>query len=188
MQKVTCKCRACRGVVLRGLPDGELPMHDPRRHKLLNDTSRRIVIRRMNRAVSAVEIPTRLATNDMRRARLRAIRLRMGMTALEFSKILHTSLSFYQKMEYGYRKCPIVYVSMAEERLRRFKSREATKKRRERIVAKVQPSTSVEMEISDSDRTSIISMFIRGKDTATIARELSLRPEIVVYCTRDLAD
>ena len=132
-----------------------------------------------------VRIPAHLLTSDMRRARLKAIRVYIGATLPEFSGMLRTSLSFYKHMEFGCSNCPMVYVQLAEHILSNFKSRERKRKKRAEAALALR-QVQVAVEIDATMRMRIMQMYIKGSTVADIARKLAVRPEIVAYHIKEL--
>ena len=100
---------------------------------------RRIAERKAFNEAKKLEIPAYWANNDVRRARIKLLRERMGMTQIEFAHMLGTSLAYYEKIEWGQRTCAMVYLKLVEKkyayfRLREYRKKQAEKKRMRRVL------------------------------------------------------
>ncbi len=120
---------------------------------------------------------------DVGAARLEAIRERMGLSIVEFFRLLHVSKETYSRVRTGRSPCRIAYVELAEAKLAAFLKTErrlATMKANAEAKAEAaRPKTIVEIETDPDVKAKVISLYIRGKNKPDIASTLALRPEVV---------
>ncbi len=122
--------------------------------------------------------------------RLEAIRERMGMTVVDFRTMLRISKDTYTAIKSGKHQCRILYVEIAESKLKAFLRKEKAQLRKqaklEAELEAVTPKTIVEIEPDPAMKIKVISLHIRGRDKATIASTLALSPAVVDYYLKGL--
>lgn len=129
-------------------------------------------------------------STELGAARLEAIRERMGMTVVDFCRIIHVHKVTYARIRNGTFGCRTSYVELAELKLKEFIRKEkALERRKAAEAAKIEaakPHTTFEIESDPEMKVKVIRLFIRGLDKASIASSLALRPAVVDHYLKGL--
>lgn len=131
-------------------------------------------VRNRNLAVNG-----RKLSPEQRRNRLRTIRKYLGLSQVEFARIMGLSLDTVKSMDEGRRSVALGYVMLAETYLRRTKT--AIKYARKTGMAKLRKLLPAEIVNDVALKTKVLTLAARGKTAEEIAQELVLRPGVVEY-------
>ena len=177
-------CNKCVRLRAAGASPDELPSHmHGFRHTMPIEQRQAAVKDKMKYALD--EFPPHLATQEIKAARLRAIIKRMGITNKEMAYLLKMTPHYMQNSLDGYKPLKMVYLELAEEKLRRFLVSEQRKQRGKKVTtvvipAAVQKDTALKMKV--------LTAYARGTPNSKIAADLALRPEVVQFFLSNIKD
>ena len=124
------------------------------------------------------KLPLRLATPEIRRQRLIAIRERMGLSHTNFREMLGMTEQHWKAVFDGERPVVVGLVMLAEIELRRFLWREQRARKAARGHVPVIPDEYV----NNADLMGrVITAHLTGKSNDSIAEEFAIRPDIVEF-------
>lgn len=128
-----------------------------------------------------VTIPSYYADNDVRRARLKVIRKRMGMTQTNFAMAMGMSAKYYMNLEEGYTSMRAI-VTMTHLRLAETLF-QAFRQKQNRLRVKQEKARQ---EGFQAAKRTVISRFIKGETPEEIAADLKLNIDDVMGCIADV--
>ncbi len=103
-----------------------------------------------SRQMDVVKYHPRYTDNDVRRARLKFIREKIGKTQIEFAAMLGVTYRTYSNVEYGEVTCTKTYMKLAETLLHSFRTKEYSKRKAEKLRIEANLAAS---GIKDGDQT-----------------------------------
>lgn len=122
--------------------------------------------------------------------RLEAIRERMQESITAFARLLHIHKHTYHRMKSGEFRVRTSYVELAETKLKEFLRKEKAAERKAAAeVAKIEaakPHTTFEIEPDPEMKVKVMRLYLRGRDKASIASDLALRPAVVDHYLKDI--
>ena len=119
-------------------------------------------------------IPHHLATVEVRKARLAAIRDKMKMSTTDFCRLLGVAIvNFYRPS--------VILMRWAEINLQRFYNNNYKRRMRSGLLQFEKMQLPDEFKEDPSIRTGVIKAYAIGKSREEIAAEMAIRPEIVDF-------
>ena len=189
-------CKACVRLRAENAPPESFPQHKEFAKKINRKSlDERIEERKIARAKKTVVMPLHLATEDVRRARIRSIREKFGMDRKEFAALLGVSYHHITHIEQGTRTATLAMVRLSEKELATFI---AKKYRYDKIAnAKIdalinQGTVTVTVNptifIPDNPmlRAKTRSMYVLGIPQSEIAEKLNLDEYVVMHWIADI--
>lgn len=143
-----------------------------RRKTPLNDRERQMKERMMSVDNTPLEV---------KHARLRFIKEKLGITVAEMSILLGVPYMTLQSYLLGHRNIPLPVLKLVEKELKAFK-------RREYCRSFKLNGPKVKITVDDDTKTKVIALYCTGKTAEEICSELALRPEIVDHCIKLVAE
>lgn len=176
-------CLRCLKLAAEGVPKSERPYHNPMHRKSLDE---RIAEMKQRKAERGILLPPHLFTNELRAARLRAIREKLGLTIHEMANMIVTPVKTYYKFEHNEKNIPLVYVELAQMKYRAIRNKQSLN----RLFKRMKNPKRVRniLNIDPATRSQVIVMYTKGMTESEIARELALREDIVDICLMNVAE